>query len=131
MNKAAKVNNPENISPDNKDKYVYDAKHIQIYNEKQEIKVDDMDRKEEIYDDHNQKMVNGQWMNKTRDISTGNRNIGNLGNEYVQSNKKRTDIVIGNVVNDDQPEDHDKDKELQNENDTIGYLIKIITTKGP
>ena len=134
MNKVSKfmnpkVTNPENISRDNKNQDVYHDEQLQSYNKKEEIEIDDIDKGKGIYDKHPQKMQNGQFITKIKEVSTRNRNITNLGSECVQSNNRRH-IVIANVVNYDHEDDSDKDEELYNEADPVGNVAEITTTKG-
>ena len=72
----------------------------------------------------------GPWTTKTKDVSKGNRNIGNFGSEGLQSDDKMRDISIADVVNDDE-DNNNKDDELYNDNNhKIREGTDIITLRG-
>ena len=116
---------------DEKNTENYDEEYIKTNDQKREIEVEDRDKNEERYDDGYQKMGNAPWITKTKNRSRGNENIINAGNECVQINDTKKDIVIVNVVSDDHEYDTDKDEELYNdENHEIAKVTETITTKG-
>ena len=66
----------------------------------------DNDKDAELYDVPSQKIGNGLVITKIAG------DIDNRGNECVQNNHKKRDMVISDVINDDHEADNDKDEEL-------------------
>ena len=97
---------------DNKNKENHDNEYIKNNDTKGKIEINDTDKNAELDDVSHHQIGDGPVIIRTGSIPRMNKNIDNLGGECVQSNHKKRNIAISNVVKDHHEADDSKDDVL-------------------